>query len=99
VEDYYIVEIKDNGVGIKDTTIDKLFKIEEQISTPGTMKESGTGLGLLLCKEFIDINRGDIWVESVYGVGTSFKFSIPKSISAKYVSKEVLQQHLKSTIL
>lgn len=96
VEEYVIIEIKDNGVGIQEKNIDKIFKIEEQISTPGTMKESGTGLGLLLCKEFVDINRGDIWVESVYGEGSSFKFSMPKTMSSKYISKEVLQQYLKS---
>jgi signal transduction histidine kinase len=95
VNEYAIIEITDNGVGIPEKSLEKLFKIEEQISTPGTMKESGTGLGLLLCKEFVNINRGDIWVESIYGQGATFKFTIPLNKNAKFVSKEEIQQTLK----
>jgi signal transduction histidine kinase len=98
VNEYAIIEIKDNGVGIPEHSLEKLFKIEEQISTPGTMKESGTGLGLLLCKEFVNINRGDIWVESIYGQGATFKFTIPMNKNAKFVSKEEIQQTLKGLI-
>jgi len=95
VNEYAIIEIKDNGVGIPEKSLEKLFKIEEQISTPGTMKESGTGLGLLLCKEFVNINRGDIWAESIYGHGATFKFTVPMNRNAKFVSKEEIQQTLK----
>ncbi|PKL81235.1 MAG: hypothetical protein CVV25_00380 [Ignavibacteriae bacterium HGW-Ignavibacteriae-4] len=95
VNEYAIIEIKDNGIGIPEKSLEKLFKIEEQISTPGTMKESGTGLGLLLCKEFVNINRGDIWVESIYGQGATFKFTVPMNKNAKFVSKEEIQQTLK----
>lgn len=95
IKEYAIIEVNDNGIGIPENIIDKLFKIEEQISTPGTMKESGTGLGLLLCKEFVTINRGDIWVESIFGEGSTFKFTIPMNKNAQFVSKEEIQQRLK----
>jgi signal transduction histidine kinase len=58
-------------------SIGKLFRIEENYSTLGTQKEKGTGLGLLLCKEFVDKHRGRIWVESESGKGSKFFFSIP----------------------
>lgn len=98
VNEYAIIEITDNGIGIPEKSLEKLFKIEEQISTPGTMKESGTGLGLLLCKEFVNINRGDIWVDSIFGHGSTFKFTIPMNKNARFVSKEEIQQTLKGFI-
>ncbi len=73
-----IISINDNGVGIKAENIDKLFRIDQHHSTKGTSKETGTGLGLLLCKEFIQKNNGRIWVQSEENKGSSFKFSIPK---------------------
>lgn len=72
-----IFSVKDNGVGIPEDRIEKLFTINENISTPGTRQEKGTGLGLMLCKEFIDKNNGKIWAESIEGVGSSFSFSLP----------------------
>jgi two-component system, sensor histidine kinase and response regulator len=70
--------IKDSGIGIKEENIEKLFKIDAGFSTNGTAQESGTGLGLILCKEFVERNKGDIWVMSEYGKGSTFCFSIPK---------------------
>jgi len=70
--------IQDSGVGIKQKDIDKLFVIDNNFSTPGTNEEKGTGLGLILCSEFIKINHGRIWVESEYGIGSKFIFTIPQ---------------------
>lgn len=71
--------ISDNGVGIDEFSLKKLFKISEQVITNGTAKEEGTGLGLLLCKEFIEKNGGKIWVESEVGKGSQFKFTVKKA--------------------
>lgn len=71
------ITIADNGVGIPKEKIDKLFSIDDNISTLGTSQEVGTGLGLLLCKEFIDKNNGIIRVESNEGKGSSFIFTLP----------------------
>jgi PAS domain S-box-containing protein len=72
------ISVVDNGVGISKESIDKLFRIEETHSTLGTQREKGTGLGLLLCKEFVDKHGGRIWVESAVGEGSNFSFSIPR---------------------
>lgn len=69
--------VKDNGIGIKPDDIKKLFRIDINQNTIGQSKEKGTGLGLILCNEFIQINEGKIWVESKFKVGSTFKFSIP----------------------
>ncbi|HAH24714.1 MAG TPA: hypothetical protein DCL77_13340 [Prolixibacteraceae bacterium] len=75
-----IVMVADNGVGIKKEALRKLFNIEEGYSTPGTQDEKGTGLGLILCKEFIEKHGGDIRVESEPGKGSKFYFNIPQNI-------------------
>ena len=72
-----IVSVSDTGVGMSKTRIDKLFSIDESYSTPGTQNEKGTGLGLILCQEFIKKNNGKIWIESEVGKGTTFHFSLP----------------------
>jgi PAS domain S-box-containing protein len=72
------ISVTDNGVGIKKEAIDKLFKIEESYSTIGTQNEKGTGLGLILCKEFVEKHGGKIWVESTLGQGSTFCFTIPR---------------------
>ncbi len=69
--------VSDNGVGMSPLDVEKLFRIESSHSTAGTMNEKGTGLGLLLCKEFVQKHGGKIWVESVEGKGSVFTFSIP----------------------
>lgn len=71
------IEIKDNGIGISQENIQKLFKVNQQVVNQGTDKEKGTGLGLILCKEFIEKNNGKIWVESKLGTGSSFHILLP----------------------
>jgi PAS domain S-box-containing protein len=73
------ISVCDTGIGIKPETIEKLFKIETSFTTRGTENEKGTGLGLLLCKEFIEKHGGRIWVESEQGQGSIFSFVIPKT--------------------
>ncbi len=77
-KDEVIVSLTDHGIGIKKSDIKKLFRIEEGFSTPGTKNEKGTGLGLILCKEFIEKHNGKIWVESELGLGSTFYFSLPR---------------------
>jgi ligand-binding sensor domain-containing protein/signal transduction histidine kinase len=71
------IEVRDNGVGISPQDQGKLFRIDSDFSNKGTNGEAGTGLGLIICKEFIEINNGRIWVESKPGEGSSFFFTIP----------------------
>jgi signal transduction histidine kinase len=78
--DQLVVSVSDNGVGIKPEAIDKLFRIEESHSTIGTRNEKGTGLGLLLCKEFVEKHDGELQVESEVSKGSIFKFTIPRQI-------------------
>lgn len=70
------ISVCDNGVGIPELKINKLFKIEEKIGSKGTEGELSTGLGLLLCKEFVEKNGGKIWVESELEKGSIFTFSL-----------------------
>ena len=72
------VFIKDNGIGMSESTINKLFNISENISRPGTEGESSVGLGLILCKEFIEKHGGKIWVESEEGKGSTFYFTLDR---------------------
>lgn len=73
----HTIYVKDNGVGMEKVTIDKLFNISETLTTPGTANEKGTGLGLILCKEFVEKHGGKIWVESEIGKGSTFYFTLP----------------------
>lgn len=76
--DELIISISDNGIGIKKEAIGKLFRIDENQTSLGTQNEKGTGLGLIICKEFIEKHGGKIWVESKVGKGSTFYFTIPK---------------------
>lgn len=75
------VSIKDFGLGISKENLDKLFKLDSSYTKQGTDMEKGTGLGLILCKEFVEKNGGKIWVESQIDKGSTFKFTIPKKTS------------------
>jgi signal transduction histidine kinase len=71
------ISISDNGTGISEDNLKKLFREDKIFSKEGTKKERGTGLGLLLCKEFIEQNGGKIWVESKINIGSKFNFTLP----------------------
>lgn len=71
------VTIRDTGVGIAPKVINKLFELDTKYSTYGTDDEPGTGLGLILCKEFIEKHGGTIWIESKVGFGSKFIFTLP----------------------
>lgn len=78
-ENYLEISVIDTGIGIKEEDLPKLFRIDVHHTTIGTSEEKGTGLGLILCKEFIEKHGGKIWVESRPGKGSQFKFTIPKN--------------------
>ncbi len=73
------ISIHDSGVGISSEDIQKLFKIDEKVVNPGTNNEKGAGLGLILCREFVEKNSGTISVSSMPGKGSSFSFTLPSS--------------------
>ena len=75
-----VFSIKDSGIGIAPEKMANLFAINQRNTTSGTNDETGTGLGLTLCKDFVEKHGGQIWVESEIGKGSNFKFSIPNSI-------------------
>lgn len=76
-DDTILFSVSDNGTGIPEQLIDRLFKMESSFTTIGTENEKGSGLGLILCKDFVEKSDGKIWVESTLNVGTTFYFSIP----------------------
>ncbi len=71
------ISVSDNGIGIAPDDMLKLFDISQILTTKGTAGETGTGLGLLLCKELVEKHGGKIWVESEVGKGSEFKFTLP----------------------
>jgi signal transduction histidine kinase len=69
--------IRDNGVGMDDNQKSMLFEMNKSFTTPGTTNEKGSGLGMILCKDFIEKHGGEIWVDSASGNGSEFFFTIP----------------------
>lgn len=74
---FVIVSVKDNGIGIKDKAQKIMFTSDYTMSTNGTNNELGTGIGLMFCKEFLDMHGGRIWVKSEPDVGSEFNFTLP----------------------
>lgn len=74
-----IVDVSDSGIGISEEILSKLFRIDSHVSRPGTSNEKGGGLGLIICKEFVEKNKGKIFVKSEAGKGSVFSFSLPVS--------------------
>jgi PAS domain S-box-containing protein len=79
-DDFIQIEIADTGIGMEMKDIAKLFRIDSQFSNLGTSNEEGTGLGLILSRELVEKNKGQIWVKSTLKKGTSFFFTLPKRI-------------------
>ena len=75
----WVVSVRDNGIGMSEEIQKKLFDKINPYSTRGTANEKGTGLGLILCKEFVEKNGGRIWVESKENSGSTFWFTLPKT--------------------
>lgn len=75
----WLINVTDNGVGINPEVLEMLFDKTAPYTTRGTANEKGTGLGLILCKEFIEKNGGKIWVESEVDKGSTFYFTLPKA--------------------
>ncbi|MBP1673230.1 MAG: sensor signal transduction histidine kinase [Bacteroidetes bacterium] len=76
---FFLFCVQDNGVGISKKRLNEIFQLDYGCSTNGTNNEKGTGMGLILCKDFIETNKGKIWVESTLDEGSSFYFTLPKS--------------------
>jgi K+-sensing histidine kinase KdpD len=72
-----IFSVKDTGIGMNKSILDSLFRIDVNINRPGTEGEPSTGLGLILCKEFVEKHGGKIWAESTEGEGSTFSFELP----------------------
>ena len=74
---YRIISVNDNGIGMAEDTLNRLFRIDANFTNLGTANEKGTGLGLVLCREFVDLHGGRIWAESENGKGSTFYFTLP----------------------
>jgi PAS domain S-box-containing protein len=78
-DDNIEISIKDSGIGMSRPMVDHLFRLDDQINRTGTEGEPSTGLGLIICKDFIEKHGGKIWVDSEEGKGSTFYFSLPNS--------------------
>jgi len=76
---YAEISVTDTGIGIAKEHVSKLFRIDARYKRLGTMRERGTGLGLILCKEFIERHGGRIWIESEVAQGSTVKFTLPQN--------------------
>lgn len=79
IGDFLSISVSDNGIGIAETDIPKLFNYDQHFTVKGTNNESGTGLGLAICKDFVEKNGGKITVESKKGYGSTFKIILPNN--------------------
>ena len=97
-ENFIIISVVDQGVGISSEVAAKLFRIDQNIANKGTSGESGTGLGLIICQDFIQKNNGMIWLESEQGKGTTFFVRIPMGEPSMKFIKESNIIHEKDEI-
>jgi signal transduction histidine kinase len=73
-----IISVEDTGIGMSEEQLANLFRLDSNVTMPGTSEEKGTGLGLILCKEFVDMHKGRIWASSKPKEGSTFSFSLPQ---------------------
>jgi len=88
IEDQISICVKDSGIGISKEDARNLFRIDSTVKRKGTNNEDGSGLGLILCKEFVAKNNGTIWVNTSLGEGSSFFFTVPAKIGKSHQSIE-----------
>ncbi|HTE02228.1 MAG TPA: ATP-binding protein [Mucilaginibacter sp.] len=81
-ENKVIISVEDNGKGMSSEEVGMLFYLQTHFTRPGTLGENGTGIGLLLCKELVELNGGKLWITSTPGEGSTFYFSLP--LNAEY---------------
>jgi len=81
IENHISICVKDSGIGISEEDAHNLFQIDSTVKRKGTNDEDGSGLGLILCKEFVHKNNGTIWVKSSLGSGSSFFFTVPAKLA------------------
>jgi signal transduction histidine kinase/CheY-like chemotaxis protein len=95
------IVVSDTGVGIAKDRVSQLFKLGSNISSPGTLNEHGTGLGLLLCKEFVELNNGEIGVESEVDKGSTFWFTLPqgKANDTALIAEMIRERKLNTLIV
>lgn len=97
-----LISVSDNGIGISKENLERIFDQSTLHSTMGTNSERGSGLGLLLCKEYVELHQGKIWAESELGRGSTFYFTIPVKIICKdeqtyyYKAKSISYSNRKS---
>lgn len=77
LEKFVACSVEDTGIGMTAEEMDQLFSIDSKIRKKGTNNEDGSGLGLILCQEFVQLNKGEIWAQSEVGKGTTFCFTVP----------------------
>ena len=82
IDDQISICIKDSGIGISEEDALNLFKIDSTVKRKGTNNEDGSGLGLILCREFVQKNNGTLGVNSTPGKGSSFVFTVPAKVVA-----------------
>jgi len=94
VGEFIEITISDSGIGIDEKLKAKLFKSDLNESKPGTVNEKGSGLGLVICKRFVNKNQGEIWIENNTKKGSTFKFTLPvyKKVGHKVQQKELVKE-------
>ncbi|MFA9390395.1 MAG: ATP-binding protein [Prolixibacteraceae bacterium] len=88
-ENTILISVKDNGIGMDATRLNNLFRVGINVSRPGTNDEPSSGLGLILCKEFVEKHGGKIWVESEIGRGSTFYFTLPQNIDTELTDLKI----------